>query len=106
MANNEASSLNTQRTIREYLSTQLVDSKVNEEGVGLKITINDVLTPAYNVDLVWNGQEYLISCDYVQPNSDPGAEEVIITGYIDRLADVLPLQFWKTPALPSETTTS
>ena len=106
MANNEASSLNTQRTIREYLSTQLVDSKVSEEGVGLKITINDTLTPAYNVDLVWSGQEYLISCDYVQPSTDPEAEEVIITGYIDRLVDVLPLQFWQTPALPSETTTS
>ena len=106
MANNEASSLNTQRTIREYLSTQLVDSKVNEKGVGLKITINDTLTPAYNVDLVWSGQEYLISCDSVQRSTDPEAEEVIITGYIDRLVDVLPLQFWQTPALPSETTTS
>lgn len=91
MANNEASSLNTQRTIREYLSTQLVDSTSEETGIGLKITIDGKNTQVYSVDLLWSGQEYLIS--YKTSTSEDALP------VIRRLVDVLPITFIKTDVI-------
>ena len=91
MANNEASSLNTQRTIREYLSTQLVDSTSKAKGIGLKITIDGNNTQVYSVDLLWSGQEYLIS--YKTSTSEDALP------VIRRLVDVLPITFIKTDVI-------
>ena len=91
MANNEASSLNTQRTIREYLSTQLVDSTSKATGIGLKITIDGNNTQVYSVDLLWSGQEYFIS--YKTSTSEDALP------VIRRLVDVLPITFIKTDVI-------
>ena len=91
---NESRNLGTQRTIRDYLLSELVDTTEGVAGVGLSITIADQLCQVYNVDLLWSGQEYLIS--YKTSDSDE------VFPVIKRLNDVLPISFYKTTA----TTTS
>lgn len=88
---NESSSLGTQRTIREYLSETLIESTTESTGIGLKITIDDNSVQVYGVDLLWSGQEYLISY-----NTDGTLPT------IRRLVDVLPITFVST----DKTTTS
>lgn len=87
MASYEASGLNTQKTIREYLSDQI------SENVGIKITLNSALTSVYNVDLIWNGQNYLIS--YSLNEGVTEGETTTLTTYIKSLDSVLPITFDK-----------
>ena len=89
--NNEATTLGTQRTIRDYLSNTLIDSTSEATGIGLKITISGNDTQVYGVDLLWSGQEYLIS--YKTSTSEDALP------VIRRLVDVLPIAFVKTDVI-------
>lgn len=89
--NNEANTLGTQRTIRDYLSSTLIDSTSEATGIGLKITIGGNDTQVYGVDLLWSGQEYLIS--YKTNTGDDALPT------IRRLVDVLPITFVKTDVI-------
>ena len=82
---NEAGTLGTQRTIREYLSDILKDSTTEATGMGLKITIDGNNIQVYGVDLLWSGQEYLISY------KTTATEDALPV--IRRLTDVLPITF-------------
>jgi hypothetical protein len=89
---NEASTLGTQRTIRDYLMSSLINEENGENGIGLQITIPGEIdfTSVYDVDLLWSGQEYLISYKTVT------TEDALPV--IRRLVDVLPITFVTTTA--------
>jgi hypothetical protein len=99
--NNEATSINSQRTIRDYLSTTLKNSENQTGGVGLKINIENTSTLVYDVDLIWNGQEYLIAYKngeeelITAEGNDKGKYILRIDEFptIKRLAEVLPITF-------------
>ena len=90
---NEANTLGTQRTIREYLFDTLRDSTAEVTGMGLKITIDGNNTQVYGVDLLWSGQEYLIS--YKTATTEDALP------VIRRLVDVLPITFVTTAVTTS-----
>lgn len=89
---NEASTLGTQRTIRDYLMSSLINEENGENGIGLQITIPGEIdfTSVYDVDLLWSGQEYLIS---YKTSSESTSSPII-----RRLVDVLPITFITTIA--------
>jgi hypothetical protein len=95
---NEASNITTQRTIRDYISSKLENnnSSTGQNGVGLKITLSSALVEVYEVDLIWNGQEYLIAYKVSEDDSFP---------IIRKLNDVLPISFYNTTIEETNPTT-
>lgn len=76
---NKNSNLGTQITLRGFLN-----EKINET-TGLQITlINDEPTPVYDVNVIWDGNDY-----YIAYTTEPdGAADTL-----QRVEDVLPFKF-------------
>ena len=72
----KAKNLETQKTIRDFLSETLGDYVVQ---------LQDEQTVLYNVDLLWNGQEYLIAY-----TDSPDDDNQPIT--INLLTNILPIK--------------
>ena len=83
---NKNSNLGTQVTLRGFLN-----EKINET-TGLQITLNDKSTPVYDVNVIWDGNDYYIA---YTTESDGAADT------LQRVEDVLPFNFVTTTD-PSE----
>lgn len=108
----ESSTIGTQKTIRDFISNNLVDHSTDQDSAALVIHFGEVDKEkiVYEVDLLWSGQEYLISykkeltVEEIAGSDTPAAQDegaetptatsTISPFIVERLVDVLPISFY------------